>query len=102
MNNPFQTPMSILADAPVTNDNLLASRWKRFLASIADVIIYLSSSVPLYVYKQYVLNIGWNDYVSFEFQAGEIAYTFMMFSLINGYLLRQMVKHLENICLKLK
>ena len=102
MNNPFQTPMSILADAPVTNDNLLASRWKRFLASIADVIIYLISSVPLYVYKQYVLNIGWNDYVSFEFQAGEIAYTFMMFSLINGYLLKTNGQTLGKYLFKIK
>jgi uncharacterized RDD family membrane protein YckC len=102
MNNPYETPMSTLTEAPNENETLLASRWKRFLASIADAIIYFISSVPLYAYKQYVLNKEWSDYVSFEFMAGEIAYTFIMFSLINGYLLKTNGQTLGKYIFKIK
>lgn len=87
--NPYQPPNSNLSNSLNDIEDNTADRGQRFIAAIVDMIIGISSAIPIWILTGTFSNIMKGIQPSLMTQVGMGLYGIIVFALIHGYTLNR-------------
>lgn len=90
MNNPYQTPESVVSqdrDPNASTEAELASRWKRLFAAIIDSLIGLAVAIPFWMATDMMEVIMSGKEPPYELTLMGATYGFVLFIIVQGYFL---------------